>query len=167
MTTERRRFIMKAGGAMAAVAAAAIVDAPNVIAQPKVQWRMSTAWIPALDHLQGVAQRLAKVVAPAPLFASIARLTRKGGSFWIGSMLPSFDDLSYRDRNQNGCAQRRDGPKRAQERSSHEIDESAGARAHDPCRDGVGTRLKPSTELGEAVLDSPARSVERLLDFFR
>ena len=62
MTTERRRFIMKAGGAMAAVAAAAIVDAPNVIAQPKVQWRMSTAWIPALDHLQGVAQRLAKVV---------------------------------------------------------------------------------------------------------
>jgi TRAP-type mannitol/chloroaromatic compound transport system substrate-binding protein len=62
VTTERRRFIMKAGGAMAAVAAAAIVDAPNVIAQPKVQWRMSTAWIPALDHLQGVAQRLAKVV---------------------------------------------------------------------------------------------------------
>jgi TRAP-type mannitol/chloroaromatic compound transport system substrate-binding protein len=42
--TERRRFIVKAGGAMAAVAAAAIVDAPNVIAQPKVQWRMSTTW---------------------------------------------------------------------------------------------------------------------------
>jgi len=62
VTTERRRFIVKAGGAMAAVAAAAIVDAPNVIAQPKVQWRMSTAWTPALDHLQGVAQRLAKVV---------------------------------------------------------------------------------------------------------
>jgi TRAP-type mannitol/chloroaromatic compound transport system substrate-binding protein len=60
--TERRRFIVKAGGAMAAVAAAAIVAAPNVIAQPKVQWRMSTAWTPALDHLQGVAQRLAKVV---------------------------------------------------------------------------------------------------------
>ncbi len=47
---------------MAAVAAAAIVDAPNVIAQPKVQWRMSTAWTPALDHLQGAAQRLSKVV---------------------------------------------------------------------------------------------------------
>ena len=42
--------------------AAAIVDAPNVIAQPKVQWRMSTAWPPALDMLQGAAQRLAKVV---------------------------------------------------------------------------------------------------------
>lgn len=35
--TERRRFIVKAGGAIAAVAAATIVDAPNVIAQPKVR----------------------------------------------------------------------------------------------------------------------------------
>ena len=41
--TERRRFIATAGG-VAAAAAAAIVDAPNVIAQPKVQWRMSTAY---------------------------------------------------------------------------------------------------------------------------
>jgi TRAP-type mannitol/chloroaromatic compound transport system substrate-binding protein len=60
--TERRRFIATASGAMAAVAAAAIVDAPNVIAQPKVQWRMSTAWTAALDVPQGAAQRLAKVV---------------------------------------------------------------------------------------------------------
>jgi TRAP-type mannitol/chloroaromatic compound transport system substrate-binding protein len=60
--TDRRRFLTKAGGAMAAVAAAAIVDAPNVIAQPKVQWRMSTTWTSALDVLQGAAQRLAKVV---------------------------------------------------------------------------------------------------------
>jgi len=60
--TERRRFIAKAGGMMAAAGAAAIVDAPNVIAQPKVQWRMSTTWSPALDMLQGAAQRLAKVV---------------------------------------------------------------------------------------------------------
>ena len=60
--TERRRFLAKAGGAMAAAAAAVITDAPNVIAQPKVQWRMSTTWTPALDHLQGAAQRLAKVV---------------------------------------------------------------------------------------------------------
>jgi TRAP-type mannitol/chloroaromatic compound transport system substrate-binding protein len=58
---ERRRFIAKASGMMAAIAAA-IVDAPNVIAQPKVQWRMSTAWTPALDMLEGAAQRLAKVV---------------------------------------------------------------------------------------------------------
>ena len=62
MTTERRRFIVKASGAMAAVAAARIVDAPNVIAQPKVQWRMSTAWPPVLDNLQGAARLLAKVV---------------------------------------------------------------------------------------------------------
>jgi TRAP-type mannitol/chloroaromatic compound transport system substrate-binding protein len=60
--TERRRFLATAGGAMAAVAAAIAVDAPSVIAQPKVQWRMSTAYPPVLDQLQGAAQRLAKVV---------------------------------------------------------------------------------------------------------
>ena len=43
---ERRRFIVKAGGTLAAAGAAAVVDAPNVIAQPKIQWRMSTAWPP-------------------------------------------------------------------------------------------------------------------------
>jgi len=62
MTTQRRRFLATASGAVAAAAAAAIVDAPNVIAQPKIQWRMSTTWTPALDVLQGAAQRLAKVV---------------------------------------------------------------------------------------------------------
>jgi TRAP-type mannitol/chloroaromatic compound transport system substrate-binding protein len=60
--TERRRFIATAGGVMAAAAASAIIDAPNVIAQPKIQWRMSTTWTPVLDHLQGAALRLAKVV---------------------------------------------------------------------------------------------------------
>src|SRR2546430_3174697 len=60
--TERRRFIATASGAMAAVAAGAIFDAPNVIAQPKVQWRMSTAWPPVLDNLQGAARLLAKLV---------------------------------------------------------------------------------------------------------
>jgi TRAP-type mannitol/chloroaromatic compound transport system substrate-binding protein len=59
---ERRRFLATATGALATVAAAAIVDAPTVIAQPKVQWRMSTGWTAALDVLQGAAQRLAKVV---------------------------------------------------------------------------------------------------------
>ena len=57
---ERRRFIVKAGGALAAAGAAAVVDAPSVIAQPKVQWRMSTAFTAALDILQGAAQRLAR-----------------------------------------------------------------------------------------------------------
>jgi TRAP-type mannitol/chloroaromatic compound transport system substrate-binding protein len=83
--TERRRFIAKASGAIAAVATAAIVDAPNVIAQPKVQWRMSTAWTPALDVLQGAAQRLAKVVEET-----------SGGRFRIevfpgGQIMPPFD----------------------------------------------------------------------------
>jgi TRAP-type mannitol/chloroaromatic compound transport system substrate-binding protein len=60
--TERRRFIANAGGVVAAGAVAAMVDAPHVIARPKVQWRMSTVYTPALDILQGAAERLAKVV---------------------------------------------------------------------------------------------------------
>ena len=60
--TERRRFIVAASSAMAAAAAGAITHAPNVIAQPKVQWRMSTTWTKGLDQLQGAAQRLATVV---------------------------------------------------------------------------------------------------------
>ena len=49
--TERRRFIVATGGVVAATATA-IVDAPNVIAQPKIQWRMSTAWARGLRRLQ-------------------------------------------------------------------------------------------------------------------
>jgi TRAP-type mannitol/chloroaromatic compound transport system substrate-binding protein len=59
---ERRRFLRKATGAAATVAAATLVDAPNVIAQPKIQWRMSTTWTSALDVNQGAAERLAKIV---------------------------------------------------------------------------------------------------------
>ena len=59
---KRRRFIVKAGGVLAIAGTAAVVEAPHVIAQPKVQWRMSTAFSPALDWHQGVAERLAKVV---------------------------------------------------------------------------------------------------------
>jgi TRAP-type mannitol/chloroaromatic compound transport system substrate-binding protein len=58
----RRRFILKGATLVAAGAAAAAVDAPNVIAQPRFQWRMSTSWTPALDVLQGNAQRFAKLV---------------------------------------------------------------------------------------------------------
>jgi TRAP-type mannitol/chloroaromatic compound transport system substrate-binding protein len=61
---ERRRFLAKAGGAAAAVAAATIIDAPNVIAQPKVQWRLSTAWTPQISY-QRAAEQLAKVVEEA------------------------------------------------------------------------------------------------------
>jgi TRAP-type mannitol/chloroaromatic compound transport system substrate-binding protein len=59
---ERRRFIVKAGGALATVGAAAVVEAPHVIAQPKVQWRLSTTWTPALDIPQGSAEALARLV---------------------------------------------------------------------------------------------------------
>src|SRR5262245_6598886 len=62
MMTQRRQFIVKASGLMAAVAAAQIIDAPAVIAQPKVQWRMPTTWPPSLDVMQGAAARLGKLV---------------------------------------------------------------------------------------------------------
>jgi len=62
MGSERRRFIVTGSGLVAAAVATAIIDVPNVIAQPKVQWRMSTAYPGVLDQLQGAAQRLAKVV---------------------------------------------------------------------------------------------------------
>jgi TRAP-type mannitol/chloroaromatic compound transport system substrate-binding protein len=63
--SDRRRFLAKARGAMATVAAATIADAPNVIAQPKIQWRMSTAYPPVLDQLFNAAERLAKIVEEA------------------------------------------------------------------------------------------------------
>jgi len=58
---ERRNFLIKTAVA-AGAGAAALADAPNVIAQPKFQWRMSTTWTPALDVLQGSAQKMAKMV---------------------------------------------------------------------------------------------------------
>jgi TRAP-type mannitol/chloroaromatic compound transport system substrate-binding protein len=45
---------------MAAATMGTTVGVPYVIAQPKVQWRMSTAWTPANDILQGAALRLRK-----------------------------------------------------------------------------------------------------------
>jgi TRAP-type mannitol/chloroaromatic compound transport system substrate-binding protein len=83
--TERRRFIATASGVVAAAATAAFVDAPNVIAQPKIQWRMSTTWPTSLDVMQGSAQRLAKLVDEAT-----------GGRFRIetfgdGQIMPAFD----------------------------------------------------------------------------
>jgi TRAP-type mannitol/chloroaromatic compound transport system substrate-binding protein len=61
--TGRRRFIAKAGGAVAAIAAGTAIDAPYVIAQPKIQWRMSTGFTAAFDIHQGAAVRLARAVA--------------------------------------------------------------------------------------------------------
>ncbi|HXV10705.1 MAG TPA: ABC transporter substrate-binding protein [Burkholderiales bacterium] len=58
---KRRKFIAGAGAATAG--AAAIIHAPAVIAQQKYRWRMPTTWPPALDVMQGSAQRLGKMVA--------------------------------------------------------------------------------------------------------
>ena len=55
ISVRRRRYIVKAGGTLLAAGAAAVVDAPHVFAQPKVQWRMSTGWTAALDVIQGAA----------------------------------------------------------------------------------------------------------------
>ncbi len=82
--TDRRRFLAKASGAAVAAAAVAIVEAPNVIAQPKIQWRMSTTWPPALKVMQGSAQRLGTIVQEM-----------SGGRFRIevfagGQIMPDF-----------------------------------------------------------------------------
>jgi TRAP-type mannitol/chloroaromatic compound transport system substrate-binding protein len=47
---------------VATLAAAAITDAPKVVAQPKVQRRRSTVWPPRLDVVLGGDERFAKVV---------------------------------------------------------------------------------------------------------
>jgi TRAP-type mannitol/chloroaromatic compound transport system substrate-binding protein len=57
MPTDRRRFLANASGVMAAVAATNLIGAPNVIAQPQIRWRMSTAYPPALDRQQEAVQR--------------------------------------------------------------------------------------------------------------
>ena len=84
MTTvsDRRRFLTRA--ASAAAGAALLAEAPRVIAQPKTQWRMSTAWTAANDILQGAAQQLAKIVEETT-----------GGRFRIevfpgGQIMPQF-----------------------------------------------------------------------------
>jgi TRAP-type mannitol/chloroaromatic compound transport system substrate-binding protein len=82
-TTNRRGFFLKLGGGLTAVAA--LTEARTVIAQAKVQWRMSTAFTPALDFHQGAAQRLAQVIDEM-----------SGGRFRIevfpgGQIMPPFD----------------------------------------------------------------------------
>jgi len=99
--TERRRFIAKAGGLMAAAAGVATaVHTPNVIAQPKVQWRMSTAFGPALDVDHRAAQQLAKVVEET-----------SGGRFRIevftaGQIMQAFDTATAEISTTHGGARR-------------------------------------------------------------
>src|SRR5262245_48031995 len=58
--TDRRRFLALGSGGVAF--AAALAQAPAAIAQPKIQWRLSTTWPPVLDVMQGSARRLGKIV---------------------------------------------------------------------------------------------------------
>src|SRR5262245_58940417 len=60
--TGRRGFLAKAAGAAAVVGSTTIIDAPNVIAQPKIQWRMSTAWNNRALDVHKHAEQLAKIV---------------------------------------------------------------------------------------------------------
>src|SRR5262245_6789082 len=60
--SDRRGFLATSGAALAAVATASGAYSPNVIAQPKIQWRMSTLWPPALDVNLSAGQGLAKCV---------------------------------------------------------------------------------------------------------
>lgn len=62
---QRRRFLVKSGGLLVAAGAAgatAVAGAPNVIAQPKYQWRMVTTWPKGLATLHGGAVRFAESV---------------------------------------------------------------------------------------------------------
>jgi hypothetical protein len=47
--------------ALGSAATAAVLDTPKVIAQPKIQWRMSTSWTPVMT-VRARPQRLAKLV---------------------------------------------------------------------------------------------------------
>ena len=62
LNQHRRRFLGRTSRLLGAALTVAAFDAPQVIAQPKIQWRLSTTWPPALDVLQGSARRLGKVV---------------------------------------------------------------------------------------------------------
>ena len=59
--SERRRFLTTAATALGTVATTTVLDSPRVIAQPKIQWRMSTSWTQTMA-VQGAAVRLAKLV---------------------------------------------------------------------------------------------------------
>jgi len=62
----------------------ACFDAPHVIAQPKVQRRLSTAWTSANDVPQGAAQRLAKVVDAASQ-GTATYLYQDGPRYWYST----------------------------------------------------------------------------------
>jgi TRAP-type mannitol/chloroaromatic compound transport system substrate-binding protein len=89
---ERRRFIVKAGGALVAAGGVSAVDAPNVIAQPKYQWRMPTMWTPANDILLNNAQTFARIVGDTTGGRLVVKV------FAAGELMPATGVF-------DGCAQ--------------------------------------------------------------
>src|SRR5215470_12312506 len=83
--SDRRRFLAKGSGALAMVAAAGSINAPNVIAQPKIQWRMPMTVTALLDIQFGAAQRLAQAVEE--MSAGRFRIE----VFQAGQLMPAFD----------------------------------------------------------------------------
>ena len=79
----RRRFLVNAAGTLVAAGAAATVNAPSVIAQPKVQWRMPTMWTPANDVLMNNAEVFARTVSEV----TSGRFTIK--VFAAGELMPA------------------------------------------------------------------------------
>ena len=83
---DRRRFIVKSG-ALAAAGATVAVNAPNVIAQPKYQWRLATSFPPRLPPLHDGAEMFAKIVE-----------TSTGGRlkiqvFGAGELMPGLENF--------------------------------------------------------------------------
>ena len=85
---ERRRFLVKAGGVLAAAGAtAAVVDAPNVIAQPKYKWRLATSWPPKFHPPGTGAELFAKAVDT--MTDGRLKIEVYGG----GELVPAFENF--------------------------------------------------------------------------
>ncbi len=83
----RRQFILKGATLVAAGAAATLVDAPNVIAQPKYKWKMATSWPPKF-HPPGIAAELLAKWA-SDLTGGRMQISVYGG----GELVPPFENF--------------------------------------------------------------------------
>ncbi len=96
---KRRDALKKIGVGAAAAAVATTVNAPNVIAQKKYQWRMVTTWPPKMPVLQTGAERMAKRIEEM----SDGRL--KIQVYAAGELVPAFGifDAVSQGTVESGC----------------------------------------------------------------
>jgi len=96
---KRRDALKKIGVGAAAAAAATAINAPNVIAQKKYQWKMVTTWPPKMPVLQTGAERLAQRIDEM----SDGRL--KIQVFAAGELVPAFGifDAVSQGTVESGC----------------------------------------------------------------